>query len=431
MKLFSEALSERRAVASTELGFNAERHEVFFSEAIIAARDTDGIIGAATATFDAYLLANQGKDEGMLYAEGAAEFCKTAWGHIVAMWTHLKTWFTSLIGKVVKVHGVKIEELKKRSLLVLSDTFVKDLIAGRRNLPQDYTFKYIAKSESNAVARAADVIGTLTIALWDEHTLKNFKITGDITPESYFMNNVVQGINTVENGGATSQYDTLVANTNTLRASANTTGIGSKDADARGKAMRTFLDGVVTMMNGGKSKSAAASAKALQAMIPGTDVKDIKGKIISEIDAVLKTTKQYSVKDAEGLAVAKNIIEHIEEELADLHLVADSDFIDNVKKGNDFFSEIGKVYKEKTDELTKVYEKYKGETGSQTNADKGKAAIGLAGVIGDIANVSQWYTTLMIEAYAMADAVTSRWISSISFDIDTVEGFAKAGVKTV
>lgn len=429
MKLFSEALSERnKAPMGSSIEYNEGQHEMLFQEAVMVARDTDMIIGGATATFDAFLLANHGKDEGMLYAEGAAEFVKTAWGHIVAMWEHLKAWFNSLIGKVLKVHGAKIEELKKRVILYASDAGFKAMQNGSKALPADATFTFVDKATSNDVKKASAFITSLVGVIWKEDTIKNFTITGAITPDEYFTKSVKLGIDAIESGTHTnptggSPYGSLIENTNALRASSPSTGIGSTDSNARDKAIKTFLTGIA---------SGTAGADAIKAYIPG-EVKGIKGKITADLDAALKTTKKYSVKDTDGEALAKSIISTetfttIQETINVFN--SGESVIDNVKKGQDFFTEIGKTYKEQADTLTKSFEAFKGSSGDATNGDKGKAAVGLSGVINDIANITKWYTTLMIDMYSLADIVTTRYIDSVTRSLDAIESLVKLGVKT-
>ena len=355
---------------------------------------------------------------------GEKGFFKGVWDFVIKCFTAVVDWVKSIFGKFVKVTEKTVKELDK----VTNELIVKAKKIDMSKLATTESAKVVFFQVDNlAEPKIGNFIAHQTLqlgigTLWEVSALKGYKFAGRTAKDLFetdIQTTLTAAVRTGAGAGGTGMD---AANTNVsnavkdIRDKSNET--GGFGTEGKEKKLKYFLNGLLS--EGEKNPFAKVGAFRLT-----INDSDEKGKMSAK-EEFTKVFFDYTEKTYNGAEVKTFItaISNMATYVSENPLKEMSGVKNKLSEGVKYFENIKKEYEKIASNFTSAAKSMRSST-AEGNKEARDNANSMGGFIDDVSKLSSWYTSNVINTYAIADLCIGKsaanLIGAFNLGINTID----------
>ena len=347
-----------------------------------------------------------------MFAEGTfgdKGFFKGIWDFVIKCFTAVVDWVKSIFGKFVKVTEKTVKELEK----VSNELKVKSgkTNAAKLAFTSSAKIQFFKMGDSAATPGLNEFIAHSTLALglqslWNTDKIKAFKFN-DVKAETLFEKDIAETLRTavqasastaaMKDGAADTEFGSasnhVKGAVEFIRNNQNTTGgFGNENKE---KKLKYFLNGLLD----GDATFTAVKAFRLTVGDSGDLAKS------SAKEEFVKTFFEYQEHTYTGADECRSFMTKIINinTVVNGTTLADMAKIKNkLSEGSKYFENIKKEYEKISSGFTSAAKSMSNSTGTPNEGARNNAN-SMSGFLSEVSNLTSWYTSNVINTYAIAD----------------------------
>lgn len=416
--VMNSLLGSTQATPEIQAEYDEYSHSSKYTDGILLCESHDITMLRLAKVADEVQTELEGKvSEMQMFAEGTfgdKGFFKGIWDFIVKCFTAVVDWVKSIFGKFVKVTEKTVKELEKVSneLKIKSE---KTPVA-KLGFTQSAKIEFFKMGAKDSAPALNEFIAHHTLALgidslWDTTSIKGFNF-GSVTAEVLFEKDIADTLRTAVQASATAATEDekfkgasghVKDAVEFIRNNQNTTGgFGSENKE---KKLKYFLNG---MLDNDKTFK---EVKAFRLTV-GDSGDQSKTSAKEEFVKTFFEYQEHTYNGAEECRTFMVGICNINAKVNANTIKEMSKIKNKLSEGSKYFENIKKEYEKISSGFTAAAKSMSNSTGT-TNEGARNNANSMSGFLSEVSNLTSWYTSNVINTYAIADLCVGKSASNL------------------